>query len=88
LIPKKAGAMDIKDFRPISLIGGMYKIISKVLANRLKSMLEKIVLILRLHLSRGGKYWILLWWLMNVWITGFVLELQALYVNWRRLMIM
>jgi hypothetical protein len=39
LIPKKAGAVDIKDFRPISLIGGMYKIISKVLANRLKSVI-------------------------------------------------
>jgi hypothetical protein len=26
LIPKKAGAVDIKDFRPISLIGGMYQI--------------------------------------------------------------
>ena len=33
LIPKKADAMEIKDFRPISLVGGMYKIILKVLAN-------------------------------------------------------
>jgi hypothetical protein len=43
LTPKKAGAVDFKDFRPISLIGGMYKIISKVLANRLKSELGKVV---------------------------------------------
>jgi hypothetical protein len=35
--------MDIKDFRPISLVGGVYKIISKVLANRLKMVLEKII---------------------------------------------
>jgi hypothetical protein len=43
LIPKKAGVVDIKDFHPISLVGGVYKIISKVLANRLKSVLGKII---------------------------------------------
>jgi len=43
LIPKKVGAVEIEDFRPISLIGGMYKIIAKVLANKLKSVLGKIV---------------------------------------------
>uniref|UniRef100_A0A2N9I908 Reverse transcriptase domain-containing protein n=1 Tax=Fagus sylvatica TaxID=28930 RepID=A0A2N9I908_FAGSY len=31
LIPKKAGAIEMKDFRPISLVGSMYKIISKIL---------------------------------------------------------
>ena len=35
LIPKKADAVEVKDFHPISLVGGIYKIISKVLANRL-----------------------------------------------------
>ena len=33
LIPKKVDAVEVKDFQPISLVGGMYKIISKVLAN-------------------------------------------------------
>ena len=32
LIPKKAAAVDVKDFRPISLVGGVYKILAKVLA--------------------------------------------------------
>jgi len=43
LITKKADALEVKDFRPISLVGGVYKIISKVLANRLKSVLGKII---------------------------------------------
>ena len=34
LIPKKDRVISIKDFRPISLIGSLYKILSKVLANR------------------------------------------------------
>ena len=34
LIPKKVDAVEIKDFRPISLVGGICKIISNVLANR------------------------------------------------------
>jgi hypothetical protein len=43
LIPKKARVVDRKDFRPITLVGVVYKIISKVLANRLKHVLEKII---------------------------------------------
>ena len=39
LILKKAEATKVKDFRPISLVGSMYKILSKVLANRLKGVL-------------------------------------------------
>ncbi|XP_041004178.1 uncharacterized protein LOC121249544 [Juglans microcarpa x Juglans regia] len=35
LVPKKVGAMEVKDFCPISLVGSMYKILSKVLANRM-----------------------------------------------------
>ena len=36
LIPKKVDAVEVKDFRPISLVGGIYNIISKVLTNRLR----------------------------------------------------
>jgi hypothetical protein len=43
LIPKKFGAMDLKDFRPISLVSSVYKIIAKVLANRLKRVVAKII---------------------------------------------
>jgi hypothetical protein len=30
LIPKRVGAMEIKDFRPISLVGGVSKIIYRL----------------------------------------------------------
>ena len=49
LIPKKYDATEVRDFRPISLIGGVYKIIAKVLANRLKMVLGDIV-----HESRNA----------------------------------
>ena len=38
LVPKKGGAEDFKDFRPISLVNNQYKLIAKVLANRLKKL--------------------------------------------------
>ena len=44
LIPKKNSAFDIRDFRPISLVGGVYKILAKVLANRPKEVLDQLVL--------------------------------------------
>ena len=43
LIPKIRGAEDLKDFRPISLISSIYKLIAKVLANRLKKVMNGLV---------------------------------------------
>jgi hypothetical protein len=43
LIPKKVNASNIRDFRPISLIGSMYKLLAKVLANRFKVVLGGLI---------------------------------------------
>ncbi|GJR47194.1 RNA-directed DNA polymerase, eukaryota [Tanacetum coccineum] len=43
LIPKISAANMVNDFRPISLIGSIYKIIAKILANRLVGVLDELV---------------------------------------------
>ena len=43
LIPKKQNATNIRDFRAISLIGSVYKLLSKVLANRLRGVLDNLI---------------------------------------------
>jgi hypothetical protein len=43
LFPKKPNAINVRDFRPISLIGSVYKLLAKVLANRLKGVLGVVI---------------------------------------------
>jgi len=44
LIPKKKkDKMEISDFRPISLVGSLYKIIAKILSKRLKAVLPGLI---------------------------------------------
>ena len=44
LVPKKGGAENLKDFRPISLMESLYKLLAKVLANKIKKVMEKVIL--------------------------------------------
>ncbi|KAH1150639.1 hypothetical protein GYH30_044590 [Glycine max] len=43
LIPKKRDPQNLNECRPISLIGCIYKIVAKLLANRLKKILSEII---------------------------------------------
>ena len=43
LVPKGRTVVDLKDLRPISLVGSLYKILSKVLANRIKRVMSLVI---------------------------------------------
>ena len=43
LIPKKEGAEEVKDFRPISLVHSIAKLVTKLMANRLSQRLHDLV---------------------------------------------
>ena len=43
LIPKKEGTEDLRYFRSISLVGSVYKLLAKVLANRLKLVMGEVI---------------------------------------------
>jgi hypothetical protein len=80
LIPNKAGAVDVKDFHHISLVGE--KIISTVLASRLKKVFEKIISSPKMHLSGGDRYLIQFWLPLNVWMVEFDQATLVRCVNW------
>ena len=54
LIPKKCNVVNIKDFRPISLVGSVYKLLSKVLANKLRAVLDNLISVTQ-NLFVGGR---------------------------------
>jgi len=43
LIPKKKGLLEVSDFRPISLVGSIYKVIAKILSRRIKGVMPSII---------------------------------------------
>lgn len=43
LITKKVNPVKVSDFRPISLIGCLYKVLAKVLANRLRKVIHLLI---------------------------------------------
>jgi len=53
LIPKKADAVEAKDYRPISLVHSFAKLVTKMMANRLAPYLDKLVATNQSAFTRG-----------------------------------
>ncbi|GKA48742.1 RNA-directed DNA polymerase, eukaryota [Tanacetum coccineum] len=53
LVPKIDDPLSLNDFRPISLIGCQYKIIAKVLANRLAKVISSVVSEVQMAFIKG-----------------------------------
>ncbi|XP_058752696.1 uncharacterized protein LOC131625878 [Vicia villosa] len=43
LIPKKKNPQDLSEYRPICLVGSIYKILAKILAARMRGVLDKLI---------------------------------------------
>lgn len=43
LVPKKTDSLEMRDFRPIAYCNVLYKVVSKILANRLKMLLPRMI---------------------------------------------
>jgi len=54
LIPKKESPISLGDYRPISLVGCVFKLIAKILANRLKGVLENVIDMKQFAFLSGG----------------------------------
>ena len=55
LLPKKVDAVEVKDFRPISLIHSFAKLVTKILANRLAPLLPSLISANQSAFVRGRK---------------------------------
>lgn len=53
LVPKVDNPQGLEGFRPISLVGSLYKIVAKVLSWRLKKVLKKVIDISQCAFIRG-----------------------------------
>lgn len=43
LVPKKTDSLEMRDYRPIACCNVLYKVVSKILANRMKEFLPRII---------------------------------------------
>ena len=73
LIPKVDSPQRLNDFRPISLVGCMYKVLAKLLANRLSAVIRSVVSDSQSAFTRGKQSILMaFWWRMRRWMRHVV----------------
>lgn len=65
LIPKVPNPVELREYRPISLVGCVYKLFSKILTNSLKTALPSIISPTQGHLCRTSRFYMGFSLLMN-----------------------
>ena len=73
LIPKEKGAKNFSRFRPISLCNTGYKVITKIMANRLKRILPKLILENQGGFVKGRQI-----------LDNIILVQEAIHTNYRK----
>ena len=83
LMPKIDNAVEVKDFRPISMVGCLYKLITKILAARLKTMMGELVGEAQLAFINGRQILDgalianeVAWWLKKIRTSAVMLKLD------------
>ena len=66
LIPKKDGTLDPSQFRSISICNAVYNIITKVIANRIKSLLHALIVEEQTRYVEGRQTLDGIFWLMRL----------------------
>lgn len=64
LLPNKGGVEDMKDFT-INLVRKLYNMLTKVMTNRLKKVVGKVVSDFQHAFVEKGKFWT--WFLLKTW---------------------